>query len=600
MRGTFRFYFILALMATSLSLISGAQAQIETKLTASDGGLGDSFGSTVAISGYRAVVVAQLDDDPGLNAGSAYVFELQNDAWVQTAKLVASDASVGDNFGFSVSFEGDRILFGVPSDDIKGFSSGSVYVFEYQKGAWVETATLTANDGNTNDAFGRSVSLSGDRAIIGAYHDNDNGLNSGSAYVFEYENGSWSQTAKLTASDGAENNRFGGSSSLVNNRAIIGSFEATYIFELNDNTWTEAVKLVASDGEAFDDFGRSVALSSDWAIIGAPGDDDQGLSSGSAYVFELQNGVWTEVQKLIPADGGGNKVFGRRISISENWALIGAHLDDEDGINSGSAYLFERQNGTWQQLIKLTADDGDMDDFFGYGIALSAKRAIVGARWEKEIAHNAGAAYIYEFCEDKDAAGRQINCLKGFTNELHDVSQLQGRHQRKLLGFLDQALRLYEGGNPEDAMKSMEQFIAFVEQLLNLNRIPNYTAQYMIARAGSVIVALGNDTFNFSIHEVLWENGLVQSAQNPLAILSNHPNPFNPSTTLRFALAEQAQVRLTVYDMLGREVERLVEGVQEAGTHEVTFDASGLPSGTYMYILETPEGSFVQKMQLLK
>ena len=81
---------------------------------------------------------------------------------------------------------------------------------------------------------------------------------------------------------------------------------------------------------------------------------------------------------------------------------------------------------------------------------------------------------------------------------------------------------------------------------------------------------------------------------------SNYPNPFNPQTTIRFGMPESAQVRLVVFDVLGRQVRVLVDGVREAGTHEVVFDARALPSGTYLYRLETPAGSFVQMMQLVK
>ena len=80
----------------------------------------------------------------------------------------------------------------------------------------------------------------------------------------------------------------------------------------------------------------------------------------------------------------------------------------------------------------------------------------------------------------------------------------------------------------------------------------------------------------------------------------NHPNPFNPQTTIRFSVPEASVVKLVVYDVLGREVRVLVDGVRQAGVHEVVFEAGDLPSGTYLYRLETPQGSFVQMMLLVK
>src|SRR5690554_1478701 len=108
---------------------------------------------------------------------------------VQESQLLASDGAADDYFGISVSLSGNRALIGAPYDDNNGIKSGSAYVFELQSGSWVETAKLTANDGAAMDNFGWSVSLSGNRALIGARLDDDHGVNSGSAYVFELQSG---------------------------------------------------------------------------------------------------------------------------------------------------------------------------------------------------------------------------------------------------------------------------------------------------------------------------------------------------------------------------------------------------------------------------
>jgi hypothetical protein len=160
-----------------------------------------------------------------------------------------------------------------------------------------EVAKLLASDGAADDEFGESVAISGDYAIVGAYRDDDNGTDSGSAYVFER--------------DGSGN-------------------------------WAEVTKLLASDGAADDDFGESVAISGDYAIVGAPIDDDNGTDSGSAYVFERDGtGNWTEVAKLLASDGATSDYFGTSVAISGDYAIVGAYLDDDNGTDSGSAYIFE-------------------------------------------------------------------------------------------------------------------------------------------------------------------------------------------------------------------------------------------------------------------
>ena len=162
-------------------------------------------------------------------------------SWTQVTKRIASDGDVQDWFGWSVSLDGDRAIVGAPADFANGlFYSGAAYAFAWDGGAWTEVAKLTASDGTYNDYFGWSVSLDGDRALVGAYLDNEgSAADVGSAYVYEWDGSAWVET-----------------------------------------------KLTASDGETGDEFGYSVSLAGDRALVGAWRDDDNGQDSGSAYFFE--------------------------------------------------------------------------------------------------------------------------------------------------------------------------------------------------------------------------------------------------------------------------------------------------------------------------
>ena len=93
---------------------------------------------------------------------------------------------------------------------------------------------------------------------------------------------------------------------------------------------------------------------------------------------------------------------------------------------------------------------------------------------------------------------------------------------------------------------------------------------------------------------------VAESLPKEFALEGNYPNPFNPQTTIRFGVTETSDVRLVVYNMLGREVRVLVQGIVSSGMHEATFDASGLPSGSYIYTLTTPEGRISKMLALLK
>lgn len=374
------------------------------KLHASDAAIGDWLGMSVSIDGNRVVAGAIYN---GGNAGSAYLYERgAYGNWIET-KLIASDAAPNDTYGFSVSIDADRIIIGSPADDDNGRFTGAAYIYERDaNGNWNETK-LVASDSVAGDYFGNSVSISGDRAIVGAYLDDDNinGINAGSVYVFERDaGGNWAET-KLVASDAVASDYFGWSVAIDGDRAIVGAFlvddngdrsGAAYIYERNVNgNWVET-KLTASDGASGDVFGRSVAIDGNLAIVGASLDDDNGSQSGSVYVFEHDgNGNWIET-KLTSSDGDTEDYFGESVSIDGNRAIVGARQDDDNGSTSGSAYLYERNaNGNWVET-KMVASDGAVDDYFGWSVAIEGDRTIIGARLDDDNKVDSGSAYVFE------------------------------------------------------------------------------------------------------------------------------------------------------------------------------------------------------------
>ncbi len=404
---------ILISIILSLMFVIHVQAEFieKQKLTASDAGSEDFFGQNVSISGDRLVVGAFGDDDNGPSSGAAYVFERQsNGSWLEVAKLTASDGAAGDLFGDSVSISGDRLVVGAFRADVNTVNVGAAYVFERQgNGNWLEVAKLTASDGTISDFFGASVSLSGGRLVTGAFGDDVNGVSSGSVYVFERQgNGSWQEVAKLTASDGQARELFGSNVSLSGDRFVASAVQnndnamfsgSAYVFERQSGgRWQEVAKLTASDNETNDRFASSLSISGDRLVVGARLDDDLGRGSGSAYVFERQSdGSWQEVTKLLASDGTTFDFFGENVSVSNDRIAVGAGFDDDLGSASGSAYVFERQSdGSWQEVVKLTASDGTSEDFFGIGVSLSGDRLLVGAFRDDDKGLAAGSAYVFE------------------------------------------------------------------------------------------------------------------------------------------------------------------------------------------------------------
>ncbi len=328
---------------------------------------------------------------------------LQTD-WNEQQKMLASDGAVGDNFGRSISISGDTAVIGAHCDDDNGPDSGSAYVFIRSETTWVQQAKLIAPDGASNDYFGWSVAVDGNTAIIGATGDDDNGASSGSVYAFVRVGSIWSFQQKLVASDGAAGDSFGYSVSLSSDSATVGSpFDAdmgsftgsAYVFVRSGEIWTQQAKILPAGAAAGDYVGDSVFISGDTALIGAPYDSDQGPGSGSAYVFIRSGTLWSQQTKLLASDGQDWDNFGGSVSYSNETALIGAEGDNDNGYDSGSTFVFIRTGTTWTEQAKLLASDGEMYDFFGGTVAFSGDIALIGAAFEDDNGDSAGAAYVY-------------------------------------------------------------------------------------------------------------------------------------------------------------------------------------------------------------
>jgi len=410
----------------------GVEYRQRAKLTADDGAADDQFGWSVSIDGDTMVIGGHGDDDRGSNGGSAYVFrrDVTGDrasGWTQVAKLSADDTAAGDEFGYSVSIDGDTVVIGAYGDDDNGSVSGSAYVFRRstvndRASGWTQVAKLTAADGAEGDRFGVSVAIDGDTVVIGAHLDDDDamGSNSGSAYVFRRITAGditsdWTQVAKLIADDGAAEYWFGISVAINGDTVVIGARNedntgvnsgSAYVFTRDTggdlaSGWTQVAKLTADDGAGGDDFGYSVAINGDTVVIGAYGDDDKGIDSGSAYVFrrntagDLTSG-WTQVAKLTANDGAASDYFGRSVSIDGDALVVGAYADDDKGSNSGAGYVFERNTAgdltsNWTQVAKLTADDGAAASNLGISVSMDGNAVAIGA-WGQD---GKGTAYVF-------------------------------------------------------------------------------------------------------------------------------------------------------------------------------------------------------------
>ena len=381
------------------------RTDIETKLLADDGQEGDSFGYAAAISGDYAVVGAyNNDNDNGIDAGAVYIFKRNGNSWNQQQKLIAPDGAAEDLFGYSVDISGDYILVTSAWDDDAGAKSGSAYIYKHDGTVWNMQQKISASDAGEDNRFGINAAISGEFVIVGAFFDNDFGYRSGSAYIYERTGTTWVEREILYASDADTNDWFGVSVSIDGDYAAVGSrFDTNengktaggvYIFQRQGVDWIQQQKVIASDGSAADHFHKN-AIHGDYLVVGAYDDDDNGMDSGSIYVFKRDGTNWVEQERHTASDASIYDKFGADVAIYENRIVAGASWNRDHGGKSGSIYIFTNNGTSWSETEKIIASDGDAGDIFGNPVDIDKNYTIVGARNDDDKGENAGAAYIY-------------------------------------------------------------------------------------------------------------------------------------------------------------------------------------------------------------
>ena len=383
----------------------------------------------MAVSRTAVVATASRFMRYGLAAATMLVLAVMASARAASPDHVAGDAdwieqkvfdSAGagyDHFGTGVAISGTTAFIAAPEVTIDGHSSqGRVYVYDQAAdGTWTQTQMLTASDGAEFNEFGWAIALSGDTAVISAINAKigDN-ISQGAAYVFKRaDDGTWSETQKLVASDGHAVDWFGNAVALSDDTIVVAAYGShyndqamrgeVYVFADVGGTWTETQQLVASDGASGDQLGLSVAISGSTVLASAPGARiDDRYAQGAVYAFANVGGVWSETQKLVADDGVESDQLGTSIAIDGDTALIGAMWYHG---GHGAVYVFNRAGDTWSQAQRLGASDGvdgidgiglpDSDNF-GMTIALHGGTALVGAD-NITVGDNQGQGVVYQF-----------------------------------------------------------------------------------------------------------------------------------------------------------------------------------------------------------
>ena len=387
----------------------------QAKLLADDAEEHDTFGRSVAISGDTIVVGSPSDPYYQDKTGSAYVFTRSDGVWTQQAKLTPDEGMADERFGSSVVISGETIIVGAPAGPGWLDETGAAYVFTRSSGVWTQQAKLTGDDSAIEDLFGKSVAFANETAIIGANLHDEVESDTGAAYVFTRSGSVWTQQAKLTADDAAQSDAFGYFVSISGDTAVVGApwdddgvsneSGSAYIFTRSGGAWTQQAKLTAADFATDDRFGQSVAISGDTAFVGSAGNDNHGIDAGAVYLYTHSEDAWTQQAKLTPDDSARGEYFGCSVSVSDDTAIIGVYRDEDNGYESGAAYVFTYSESGWAQQAKLTADDIAENDYFGYVVAISGNTAVIGSpeddyalpdsEWPDFEWRDLGSAYVF-------------------------------------------------------------------------------------------------------------------------------------------------------------------------------------------------------------
>lgn len=424
------------------------------KLVASDRGISDYFGTSVAISDSLLVVGVPSDseDANGLNrlpgAGSAYFFGKNAGGpgvWGQIKKIVAPNRAANDYFGSSVTQNGITVAVGaLYADDATAgtpiIDCGSIYIFSKdQDGAnqWGLVKMALGPQREYADRFGTAMAMSGSTILVSATQENQdaNGgnpvVNAGSAFFLEQNTGGpgqWGDQQKITLMDYVPDQSFGSSIAMDGDYTVIGCVNdfsddgkqnhakdagAVWIFKNINGQWTPLKKLIAPYRNAYARFGYSVAINGSTIAVGAPEQelDASGANpvfqAGAAYIFSKDAGGtenWGIVRKLVVPGRAYGDYFGSSIAISGGNLVVGATGEDEDanGANTieaaGAAYLYSKDAGganNWGLVKKIAPADRAYEDLFGDAAAMEGNYMVIGASASDPSNINAGAAYLY-------------------------------------------------------------------------------------------------------------------------------------------------------------------------------------------------------------
>lgn len=513
----------------------------------------------------REEVCNGLDDDC-----DGYTDELQD--WALNTTLYAGDAAAARNMGESVDLKGVWGIAGSKSLN-NGAQTGTAYILNFDNGVWGQVAQLFPDNFSAGDQrFGAKVAMGDGFCAVSAPLDDEGGVDAGAVYLFKWNGGNptdWVLHQKILGSAAGE--QLGSGLDFNNEWLIIGSSlnsevlpeaGASYLYvqaPVGTGNWNLVKKLTAADGDPGDHFGNDVAVSGQYALVGAFTDDEMGTDAGAAYLFaQNQGGMnnWGLLKKITASDAEAGNNFGVGVDLDGAWAVLGANKDNDNGPESGSAYVFYKNQGgvadSWDQHRKIKDFNGAKGEHFGYAVSIDGDHIAIGARWKRVFQGRAGAIFVYH---REDSGWAEFAMLTEPDNKFNDyLGTSVAIHGQYLLGGIP--------GEDQTGKTDCGAVLVF-------NAICGDSYRPDRSR-------LRND------HEVAAR--LTMTA---------YPVPFQQTLTVQLGQIPAGNLVVQVMDMLGRPVETLFNGLAE-GVQSFEWQAAQMPPGSYVIRVITEHETLTQ------
>jgi len=492
---------------------------------------------------------------------------------VFTTSLLGQDLSQVDrsasnsheHFGWDMALTDQWMVVGSPhSTTGAGEDAGKVLIYQKIDGQWVEFQTLIDPDGNAFYNYGFSIDMSENQIVIGAIGSFNFGPFSGEVFVYSLDQGQWVLNQILVASDGSAGDHFGHDVAIANNRIVVGSLYgngqadesgAAYVFENVEGVWTEREKLVAADGALNDNFGFSVDVSDQGKVlIGAPNHSGIHEMDGAAYLFEDGGDGYLQSAILKQNEPSRRDYFGTSVALTEDDILVGAFLADGFSNNTGAAYFFNKVNGDWTQVQKLANEDSELNDYFARYLTMTNDRLLIGApKANAESGYDVGRAYYYEISNGRWILNQVLEDPDGSEHNYFGSSVA-------LSSFgLGISARMHDG----------EAYDGGAVYTSTLGRVTSNESKINLERSISLI---------------------------------NYPNPAPEEIRIQFELLGPAAVSINIFDSNAKPVKVLLsESMLDAGKQEFIWDlrsSSGqqVANGIYLYRLTIDGNTITRKL----